>query len=150
MTKMSRLTPANILEAPHPIFSRPASTPLLLDRLNAALDFLKPYFQNQENEHLRVLYLNTDRLFCGMKAWSGKNDFIELPIRQIISYALSSEAAGIILAHNHPSGDPYPSHDDIKSTRILSRICNAIDIKMLDHVIFSGNKSTSMRDLRLI
>ena len=150
MSKMSRLTPESILESPPRVMAQPASNLFHIEGIDAAKDLLYLYFQSKRHEHLCSIYMNAEGIFCGMRTWKGNTDFIDFPIRQILSSALESEASLMILAHNHPSGDPNPSKNDIQSTRILSRICSAIDIIMLDHFIFSGEKSISMRTLNML
>ncbi len=123
---------------------------LCLDSLESALDLLQPYFCRQSQEHVRALFLDGRGALCGMAAWMGKRDLVDLPVRRIITSALAADATALILAHNHPSGDPNPSAVDVRTTRNLARICAALDIRLLDHIILSDEKITSMRVLRLI
>jgi DNA repair protein RadC len=55
--------------------------------------------------------------------------------REVLRAAILASAAAIIVAHNHPSGDPAPSHADILVTRQLREACRAMDIELLDHVV---------------
>jgi DNA repair protein RadC len=74
-----------------------------------------------------------------------------LPIRRIIADAARLGSAGILLAHNHPSGDPTPSAADCRATRTLARAAEAIDLTVLDHIIFATrDKCTSMRRMGLL
>ena len=75
---------------------------------------------------------------------------IDLPIREMLVEALKLESAGLILAHNHPSGDPSPSRNDIHATRMLAAAGRALDIPLLDHLIFAGDKCVSFRELGLL
>ena len=56
-------------------------------------------------------------------------------------------SAGIVLAHNHPSGDPRPSDNDRRATRRLSVAAEALDCAILDHLVFGGAECTSLRQL---
>ncbi|MEY2764107.1 MAG: hypothetical protein RLZZ205_531, partial [Bacteroidota bacterium] len=68
-------------------------------------------------------------------------------IKLIMSVALKSLASGIILSHNHPSGNLDPSEEDIKITQRIKSACELLDIKLLDHIIMSPTKDyTSFAD----
>lgn len=66
--------------------------------------------------------------------------------RVILREALLHNAVGIILSHNHPSGDPRPSGQDLNATDSLRKACGVMDIKLLDHVIVAGIKYFSFAD----
>jgi DNA repair protein RadC len=68
-------------------------------------------------------------------------------LRTIIADAVSHGSTGIVLAHNHPSGDARPSEADCRSTRRLASATEALDCTILDHLIFAGADCTSMRRL---
>ena len=74
----------------------------------------------------------------------------ELPVRSIIADAVRHGSAGLILAHNHPSGELQPSRSDCIATRRLSAIAAAMDCPVLDHLIFAEGGSTSFRQLGLL
>ena len=71
----------------------------------------------------------------------------DFPIRDIILDAASHHSAGIVLAHNHPSGDPRPSDSDCRATRRLAVAAEALDCTVLDHLVFAGSECTSLRQL---
>ncbi len=62
----------------------------------------------------------------------------------------SSDGTGIVIAHNHPSGDPEPSKADIAATRMLVHAARALEIRVLDHLIFTTTRCTSFRALGLL
>lgn len=66
----------------------------------------------------------------------------ETPIypRLVVEHALNCKAHGVILAHNHPSGDPYPSDSDITTTQLIINALSGLDIQVLDHIIVAGEK----------
>jgi DNA repair protein RadC len=70
-----------------------------------------------------------------------------LPIREIIVDAARHGSAGILLAHNHPSGDARPSTSDCLATRRLATAAQALDCAVVDHLIFGGAECTSLRRL---
>ncbi len=65
--------------------------------------------------------------------------------REVFRPAIEHSAASIILAHNHPSGDPAPSEEDLRVTRQLARVGRLMDIEVLDHVIIARNGFVSLR-----
>jgi len=65
--------------------------------------------------------------------------------QEILKPAILSNSAGIILSHNHPSGDPSPSQEDIRLTEGLSKACEILGIKLLDHVIIGELGSYSFK-----
>ena len=70
--------------------------------------------------------------------------------RDVFRFAVVNSAASLILLHNHPSGDPTPSQEDIEITRRLVEVGNVMDIKILDHLIIGGGKFLSLRELHLM
>ena len=108
-----------------------------------------PYF-NPECECMAVLLLNTRRRVKGHQLVSiGTMDTILVHPREVFRVAVVSSAAAVILMHNHPSGDPTPSQEDIKVTRQLVRAGEVIQIKVLDHVIMGNSTQSSLKELGL-
>jgi DNA repair protein RadC len=106
-----------------------------------------PYF-NPECECFGVLLLNTRRRVKGHHLVSiGTLDTILIHPREVFRLAVITAAAAIVLAHNHPSGDPSPSEADIKVTRDLIRAGQLMKIEVLDHVIMGTPRHTSLREL---
>jgi DNA repair protein RadC len=75
---------------------------------------------------------------------------VDVKPREIIREALNLAAASLVFAHNHPSYDPTPSPDDRNITARLKRACDAVDIKVLDHIIIGGSKYFSFADEGLL
>ncbi len=91
------------------------------------------------------------RLIATIVARNGGHDEVELPIRAIIEDALRLGSAGLILAHNHPSGDPRPSEADLVATRQLAATAENLDIRLHDHLIVGSNGDCrSLRALGLL
>ena len=87
-------------------------------------------------ETLQVILLNTRRRLIRYEAISqGSLDTLLVHAREVFKLAISANAAALVLAHNHPSGDPTPSDADIKVTRDLIRAGQLLKIEVLDHVI---------------
>ena len=91
---------------------------------------------NSDVESLMVVYLNTRRRPIGWQIIStGTLDTLLVHPREVFKSAIVMNASGIVLAHNHPSGDPSPSEADIKVTRDIIRAGQLLKIELLDHVI---------------
>lgn len=73
-----------------------------------------------------------------------------MPTRELFIHALKNEAVNIILLHNHPSGDPTPSAEDIRVTKRLMEAGNLIGITLMDHIIIGDNKFISLKEQGLI
>lgn len=113
-------------------------------RLNIATN---PYF-NPECECFAVLMLNTRKRVRGHQLVSfGTMDTILVHPREVFRVAVICGAAGIVLMHNHPSGEPQPSEADIKVTHDLVRAGQLIKIDVVDHVIIGRGKHCSLREL---
>ena len=76
----------------------------------------------------------------------GTSDFAFIRIKDIILEAIKFEANGIIVVHNHPTGDLRPSYEDIRFTKKLKKICKDLGFSLLDHIIFSKESYYSMRE----
>ncbi len=70
--------------------------------------------------------------------------------REILRRALIGKAAGVILYHNHPSGDPTPSREDREFTRRLAAACEAVGVRLLDHIVVGREGSVSFREAGLL
>ena len=116
-----------------------------------AADLLEPLFAEARSEKLAILLLDAEQRMIGLEELPlGSEQAVLLPIREIIDSALRSGAAGLILAHNHPSGDPEPSAADVEATRRLSETAAPLGIRLHDHLIFAGGGCRSFRELRLL
>lgn len=116
-----------------------------------AADLLAPLFADAEGEKLAVLHLDRARRVIAVDAHAvPESDEIELPMRAIFTAALGHKAVGMVIAHNHPSGDPRPSRADKAATRRLAETAAALGIVLHDHLIFAGGECRSFRQLGLL
>ena len=107
-----------------------------LDNPEAVVRWLRVQDLLKEVETLQVLSLNTRRRFIRVdKIADGTLDTLLVHPREVFRKAIAANAAAVVLAHNHPSGDPAPSEADIKVTRDLIRAGQLLKIEVLDHVI---------------
>ena len=105
-----------------------------------------PYF-NPECECFVVLFLSTRRRVKGHQLLSmGTMDTLLVHPREVFRCAIVSAAAAIVCLHNHPSGDPTPSEQDIKVTRDLVRAGQLLKVEMLDHIIMGRPHHFSLRE----
>ncbi len=97
------------------------------------------------DETLRILFLDKAcRLIADEQLQRGSLSQLSIHPRTIFRRALEHNAAGIILVHNHPSGDPNPSDEDILVTRHLDKIGRSLDIEMVDHIIVTATHAHQM------
>ncbi len=109
-------------------------------------DLLKNDLGNKKKEHFKILSLNTRKKLISIDDISvGILDSSIAHPREIFKPAIQNSAASIILVHNHPSGDPTPSQDDIKMTERLIEAGKIMGIEIDDHVIISDNLFASLR-----
>jgi DNA repair protein RadC len=108
----------------------------VLDNPEAIVRLLREENLVRSVETFQILLLNTRRRLLRVEAIShGTLDTILVHPREVFRSAIAANAAAIVLAHNHPSGDPTPSEADIKVTRDLIRAGQLLKIEVLDHVI---------------
>jgi DNA repair protein RadC len=129
-----------------------AEIPALLNGHDAARSFFSPCFQDEGRsvERLWVAHVDDCARCIHLECYDGDPGSVALPVRDIIVDAARLGSSGVVLAHNHPSGDSRPSTDDCHATRRLARAAEAIDLSLLDHLIFSGQECSSMRQMGLL
>jgi DNA repair protein RadC len=110
--------------------------PPLLETPDAVVNLLREENRLLAVETLQVILLNTRRRLIRTETISqGTLDTLLVHAREVFKVAIAANAAALILAHNHPSGDPTPSEADIKVTRDLIRAGQLLKIEVLDHII---------------
>ena len=122
-----------------------------LDSPRDVVDYLSHSMRGLKVEHFRVLYLNGgNRLIAEEDLFKGTVGQAIVYPREVMKSALHRNASALIFAHNHASGDPKPSTDDVKITERLSAAAHLLDIKIHDHVIIAGSSYFSFADKGLI
>lgn len=129
-----------------------AELPLKLDGLTAAQTFFSGCLADCDptQESLWVAHVDEETRCLHLSRHEGDETGALFPLRTIIADAAELGSAGIVLAHNHPSGDPRPSDSDCRCTRRLATAAEALDCAVLDHLIFGGGECTSLRKLGLL
>ncbi|OCB00835.1 MULTISPECIES: RadC family protein [Clostridium] len=102
-------------------------------------------------EVLKVVLLNTKNIVVGIKdVFKGSLNTSVVHPREIFKQAINKNSASIIICHNHPSGDPTPSREDINITLRIKECGNIIGIQLVDHIIIGNNKFVSLKERGLI
>jgi DNA repair protein RadC len=103
-----------------------------------------------ENEHLRVMLLDTrNKLIKIVEIYRGSLNSSFIRIGEIFRDAIRSNAASIIVLHNHPSGDPTPSPEDVAVTKEIVAAGKLLDLEVLDHLIIGKNSFVSLKSKSL-
>ena len=124
---------------------------VIVNTAKDARELLVPLFRPREGEKVVALHLDAERrVIATTEEANGSVSEVELPVRAIMADALRFGATGLIVAHNHPSGDPAPSQADLDATRILAATAGHLGIELLDHLIVVGGDCRSLRALGLL
>ena len=136
------------LAARHQVPTRRA-TPRNLPSIGSPEDvyfLLGPEMAPLAQEQLRVLLLNTRNQVVGQRVvYQGNVSSSQVRTAEVLRSAVQEGMPSIIVVHNHPSGDPEPSPDDVAITRKLKQAAKLLDIDLLDHVVIGGNDCVSLK-----
>ena len=129
-----------------------AELPLRLDGLDAARAYFAGCLADTDpsRESLWIAHLDDQARCIHLSRHDGDASGADLPVRSIIADAALHGSAGLIIAHNHPSGDPSPSDSDRRATRRLATAAHALDCAIVDHLVFGGDGCTSFREMGLL
>lgn len=101
---------------------------------------------DHRQEHFIVLSLDTGRRLIAKRiVFIGTVDVVIVHPREVYAEAVADMAMGIIVAHNHPSGDPHPSNQDITTTQQLIAAGQILGVTLLDHIIVAGRRHYSFQ-----
>lgn len=124
----------------------PAQLPLIKDPA-AAAKLLQAGFHSLDREHFRVMHLNIKNQVLKVETIAiGMLNAAPIHPREVFKEAVRMSSAGLIVAHNHPSGDPSPSRDDLLLTRRLSEAGAVLGITIIDHIIFGNQSYVSLKE----
>ena len=130
-----RIANASALDTDH-ITSPGSAAQLLMDRL-----------RNETHEKFVVLLLNTkNRVIRVKQIAEGSLTSAVVHPREVFASAVNAHAACILVAHNHPSGDPYPSTEDRNLTKALEEAGNVLGIPLLDHIVIGDGQYYSFKE----
>lgn len=125
----------------------PAERPMFMTPGEVAA-FLLPQFGNYPVERVGVVLLDTKHRLVRTRILSvGSLDASVVHPREVFREAVHAGAAAVVLFHNHPSGDPTPSRDDIALTRRLVTAGDIVGIDLIDHIVLADRRYASMKEL---
>jgi len=127
------------LETPQerPAINSPADAAALIQYEMSAL----------EQEHLRVILLDRrNRVLEVVEVYKGSVNSSQVRVGELFKDAIRANASAIIVAHNHPSGDPAPSPDDVAVTRAIVQAGKLLDVDVLDHLVIGQAKWVSLKE----
>jgi DNA repair protein RadC len=123
----------------------------VLTRWDRLIDYLSAAMARDRVEQFRVLFLdNKNRLIADEAQSRGTVNHTPVYPREVVKRALELHASALILAHNHPSGDPAPSPDDVAMTKEIARAAAALGLVLHDHVIVGNGRTVSFRNEGLL
>lgn len=133
------------------VYSFSKGSQVFINTSKDAVKLLKPELSYLKREHFVGLYLDSRNCLLRKETISigGLNTSIVHP-REIFKIAIQESANSVIVVHNHPSGNPKPSKDDIDITRKLIKASHIVGIDLLDHIVLGENKYVSMAENNLV
>jgi len=128
------------------VINRPA-----LSSWAAVVDYCKTAMAHGDIEQFRILFLDKKNvLIADERQARGTVDHVPVYPREVVKRALELNASAVILAHNHPSGDPTPSQADIDMTRRIHTALAAVNITLHDHLVIGKRRDASFRAMGLL
>ena len=124
----------------------PEETPTTIHSPDDAADLVKYEMSALEQEQLRIILLNTrNRVLQIITVYQGSLNSSQVRVGELFKSAIRRNAAAIIVVHNHPSGDPTPSPDDVALTKAIREAGKLLDIDVLDHLIIGQGCHVSLK-----
>jgi DNA repair protein RadC len=112
-----------------------------------AANLMMAVMSTEAQEQLRVMLLDSKhRVQRTVLVYVGNVNASMVRVAEVFQHAIKDNAAAIIVAHNHPSGDPTPSTEDVRMTESLVRASKLLDIELLDHLVIGHQKYVSLKD----
>jgi DNA repair protein RadC len=116
-----------------------------------AAELVMPALRDAKIEHFTALFLNTkNEVLKSKNITKGSLDSSLIGPRELFREAISVNSASVVVAHNHPSGDPTPSREDIAVTKRLCESGNLVGIEVLDHIIVGDGRWVSLKERGLM
>lgn len=139
------------LELGRRLLAAPSTTRPLIKQPEDAARLLVPDMRYLDREQFRVLLLSSKNFVLAMETVSiGSLSSTIVHPREVFRSAIRRSAASMIVAHNHPSGDPTPSQEDITITKRLMESGRIIGIEVFDHLVVGDNRWVSMKQVGLM
>jgi len=123
----------------------------VLNSWDKLMDYIQSAMGHEKVEQLRLLFLNRkNALIADEVQQKGTIDHTPLYIREVVKRSLELSASALIIVHNHPSGDPMPSKDDIAMTKEVQDALSKVGVVLHDHVVVGGGSYESFKSLGLL
>lgn len=120
----------------------------VLSSWDALMEYCKTVMAHRDTEQFRILFLDRKNTLIADEAQGeGTVDHVPVYPREIVKRALDVNASALILVHNHPSGDPSPSDEDIEMTDRIADACRGVGITIHDHVVIGKEQDASFRQM---
>src|ERR1700688_2290541 len=140
-----------IAAAAHRIAKGEIKRSIALSSWNDVIDYCRTGMAFADKEQFRILFLDKrNQLISDEVQQVGTVDHTPVYPREVVKRALELSATALILVHNHPSGDPTPSHADIQMTQSIIEVARPLGISVHDHIIVGKEGHASFKGLRLI
>jgi DNA repair protein RadC len=131
------------------VTAAPADRPQVRSPADVA-NLLMPEMSTLDQEELRIVILDTrSRIMVVETLYRGSLNTSSVRVGEVFKGAIRRNAAAIILCHNHPSGDPTPSPEDVNLTRLIFQAGAILDVDVLDHIIFGRQRFVSLKERNL-
>ena len=122
-----------------------------LCNVDTAKEFFEDAMAFLESEEIQAVYVDTQgRLILHETICKGGINYVDFFVREVFRTAIRVNAAGLILAHNHPGGNLVASPEDIAITSVLMRSGRLLNVEVIDHIIVVQGASISMKKLGLM
>jgi DNA repair protein RadC len=128
------------------LYSHPTERPVVHSPADC-YEVLNPFLAYLDHEELWVINLDTrNRIMNLVKLYQGSVNSSQVRISEVFRQAIMDNSPAILIAHNHPSGDPAPSPDDIAVTRSIFQAGKLLDIDVLDHLVVGRGRYVSLKE----
>jgi len=128
------------------LYAHPAERPLINSPADAAQLFM-PFIGSLDHEEMWVLNMDTRNHVMSLVAlYRGSVNSSQVRVGEVFRQAVAENAAAIVVGHNHPSGDPSPSPDDVTVTRAMVQAGKLLDIDLLDHIVVTRDRYVSLKE----
>ena len=118
---------------------------------DSLIEFCRCSMGYSEVEVLRLIYVDSKLKVIGTEILQkGSISSVNISPRDIVTKALKKNASGIIMVHNHPSGDPRPSKNDIEATKSVKLACDAVGVTLHEHIVITPSDFYSFAQRHLI
>jgi DNA repair protein RadC len=151
LSRTSAIGLKSIQAAGHRLLKQEIQQKPTLNNWARLLDYCQATMAHETVEHFRILFLNRrNELIADEIQQTGTVDHAPVYPREVVKRALALNASAMILCHNHPSGDPTPSQDDITMTDAIIAAATPMGIAVHDHIIVSKNGVKSFKKMQLL